>query len=42
MPHEMEDMMREDIRLCGYDNIYNRMGRMIRTSEIATTKFHKI
>ena len=42
MPHEMADMMREDIRLCRYDNIYDRLGRMIRTSEIATNKFHKI
>ena len=38
----MADMMREDIRLCRYDNIYGRLGRMIRTSEIAINKFHKI
>ena len=37
----MADMMREDIRLCRYDNIYDRLGRMIRTSEIATNKLKR-
>ena len=39
MPHEMADMMSEDIVICRHNNIHDRL---IRPSEIATSKFHKI
>lgn len=41
MPHEMADMMSEDVGICRHNNIHDRLDRMIRTSEIATNKFHK-